>query len=27
MAVTMTERAAQRVSEFLARRGGGVALR
>jgi iron-sulfur cluster assembly protein len=27
MAVTMTERAAQRVSEFLARRGRGVALR
>jgi iron-sulfur cluster assembly protein len=27
MAVTMTERAAQRVSEFLARRGKGVALR
>jgi iron-sulfur cluster assembly protein len=27
MAVTMTERAAQRVSEFLARRGSGVALR
>src|SRR5690349_10730499 len=27
MAVTMTERAAQRVAEFLARRGKGVALR
>jgi iron-sulfur cluster assembly protein len=27
MAVTMTERAAQRVTEFLARRGKGVALR
>jgi iron-sulfur cluster assembly protein len=27
MAVTMTERAAQRVSEFMARRGKGVALR
>jgi len=27
MAVTMTERAAQRVSECLARRGRGVALR
>ena len=27
MAVTMTERAAQRLSEFMARRGKGVALR
>ena len=27
MAVTMTERAAQRVADFLARRGKGVALR
>jgi iron-sulfur cluster assembly protein len=27
MAVTITERAAQRVSEFLARRGKGAALR
>ncbi|MBV8208722.1 MAG: iron-sulfur cluster assembly protein IscA [Burkholderiaceae bacterium] len=27
MAVTMTERAAQRVAEFLSRRGKGVALR
>ncbi len=27
MAVTITERAAQRVSEFLAKRGRGVALR
>jgi iron-sulfur cluster assembly protein len=27
MAVTMTERAAQRVTEFLSRRGKGVALR
>ena len=27
MAVTLTERAAQRVAEFLSRRGKGVALR